>query len=373
MAMTLKFNSLIDNVYNSINKDPNIFEVFQLTYSGVEATYRIVDATLRIESTDPVVDDFFIDLNQETLQSLVTLIEVNTRYTAALITDFAGVAELSACTLIEREKNRLSDSHEKKFFIHTSFLWSLFKATAKELEVSDVNFTAGLRQMNILTAEDIFLDHWGRDYYNEGRLPEEGDFDYSRRVIRTIIRPKVNDFALEDILAQVLLFDGDPLVDVKVRTHPTAYTNDYTNGRMIDVGNVNEAQSRNRDFDVAVARMIGTVGVEEVDFLTLPGGFDVTIITDGRTIPLTDAEIRAHLDRYKASGKRYRLRFRFVVDEGDYGPVIEDETVASNIFEEGVVYKQFWLIRDDYRTTRDDFDNSRSIYPHAQEDHDENP
>jgi len=160
---------------------------------------------------------------------------------------------------------------------------------------------------------------------------------------------------------------------VKVRTHPTMYTNDFTNGRMIDFGNVTESQVRGRDFDIPVARMIGTVGVLEEDFLTLPGGLDVFIITEGGQIPLTTLEIEAEIERSKASGKRFRLRFISIFEEGDYGPVIEDDTLATNIFEEGVVYKQFWLIRDDFRTTRDDFDNSRSIYRHAQTDHDENP
>jgi len=373
MGMTAKFEDLLDNVYNSVNKDSNIFEVFRVTYSGVEATYTIENGFLRIQSTDPALDDFFLDLNQETFASLKTILEANPRYTVDAIPDFASVQDLNACSLIERDKNRLSDSHEKKFFIFTNFIWSLFRAVAKELQVSDDNFTAGLRQMNILTAEGIFLDHWARDYYNEARLPNESDFDYSRRVINTIIRPKINDFALEQILVDVLLFDGNPDRDVKVRTHPVMYTNDYHGGNMITFGVTNEPQSRARDFDVAQARMIGTVGVKDEDFLTLPGGFDVWIITEGGSIPLTDAEIRAHLDRYKAAGKRYRLRFLLLVDEGDYGPVIEDDTLATNIFEEGVVYKQFWLIRDDFRTTRDDFENSRSIYRHAQTDHDENP
>ena len=88
MGTTLKFNSLLDNVYNSINKDPDIFEVFRVSYDGVEAIYTIVDATFRIQSTDPVLDDLFIDLNQETLQSLVTLIEINPRYTVDLIASY---------------------------------------------------------------------------------------------------------------------------------------------------------------------------------------------------------------------------------------------------------------------------------------------
>ena len=92
MAVTAKFKKLLENVYNSLNKDPNIFEVFRITYSGVEATYTILDEFLRIQSTDPALDDFYIDLREETLQSLATIIDANVRYTVDLIPGFSTFA-----------------------------------------------------------------------------------------------------------------------------------------------------------------------------------------------------------------------------------------------------------------------------------------
>lgn len=373
MPVTEKFKSLIGNVYNSLNKDPDIFEVFRVTYSGVEARYTIIDEFLRIQSTDPALDDFYIDLRQETLQSLVTLIEANARYTVDLIAGFATFSNLNAATLIERNDHTLLDSHEKKFFIFTSFLWIFYKAIALDVQITDDNFVSALRQMNILTAEEIFEDHWARDYYNEVRLDGEEDFEYGRRTIENIIKPKINDLALEEILSMVLLADLNPAVTVHVRTHPLMVTNDFCNGKMIEFGVVTEPQARFRDFDVPVARMIGTVGVLNEDFLNLPGTFEVSIVTDGSKLPLTNAEIEEHIERYKASGKRFILKFPIIIDEGDVGPPVEDESLATNIFEEGVYYKSFWLIRDDFSHTRDDFDNSRRIYRHAQSDHDETP
>ena len=117
MGVTAKFRSLLKNVYKSFNKDERIQQLFQVTYSGAEAKYTIIDEFLRLQTSDPALDDFYIDLKQHTFQTLVDLIDANPRYTVNTVLDFVDFAALSATALIERNNHDLADDQQKRFFM----------------------------------------------------------------------------------------------------------------------------------------------------------------------------------------------------------------------------------------------------------------
>jgi len=360
MGVTAKFRSLLKNVYNSFNKDERIDQVFQITYSGVTAKYTIEDEFLRFQTSDPALDDLYIDLTLHTLQTLIDLIDANPRYSIITIPDFSGFAELSATSLIERENHDLSNDQQKRFFIFTNLLWVIFKAIAKEIQGAGDNFDSALRQMNILTAEDIFLDHWARDYYNEKRLEGESDYNYSRRTITTIIRPKINDIALELILIEILQFTTG---DVRVITDPLIYNSNYTPGRgMIDTP-VSENQINGRDFDNIVYRMIGGEGLED-PYSLRPGCFTVWIITNGECPAVDPTKVEDTLDRFKASGTCYTLRYLNITTGLVYAGATLDQQ-SGNVDDLGIYWSYSWIIRGDFSRVRGDFVLARKINFHA--------
>lgn len=360
MSVTAKFKSLLKNVYKSFNKDERIQQVFQVTYGGATAKYTIIDEFLRFQTSDPALDDFYIDLNQHTFQTLVDLIDANPRYTVNIVPDFPDFAELSATALIERDNHDLADDQQKRFFIYTNLLWVIFKAFAKEIQGSNDTFDSSLRQMNILTAEGIFLDHWARDYYNEKRLEGESDYDYSRRTINTIIRPKVNDIALELILIEVLQFT---LGNVRVITDPLIYNSNYTPGRGMFDTPVSETQINGKDFDNIVYRMIGGEGLDD-PYSLRPGCFTVWVLPNGECPAVNPIKVSETLDRFKASGTCYTLRYLNITTGLVYAGVTLDQE-SGNVADLGIYWSYSWIIRGDYSRVRGDFVLARKINFHA--------
>ncbi len=60
------------------------------------------------------------------------------------------------------------------------------------------------KQLYMHSAEEDWLDFWGRGYFGIDRYQGESDDDYSARVINEIVRPNQNNYALELIVLEAL-------------------------------------------------------------------------------------------------------------------------------------------------------------------------
>lgn len=78
----------------------------------------------------------------------------------------------------------------------TSALWTVLDAYASELTDADVNLVAALEQLYMNTADGEILDVWG-GYFGIPRKPDEEDPTYYARIVREVLRPRVNRFAIE--------------------------------------------------------------------------------------------------------------------------------------------------------------------------------
>ncbi len=360
IGSSLKFTRLLKNLYGSFNKDERIVQVFDITYGGLTANYTIVDDFLRLTTSGGSSDDFYIDLSTHTIQTLANEIASNTIYTVTTVSDFSTYADLNATSLIDRESQSLQDLQQKKFFIYTSILWIIFKAIAREFQDACDTSDSSLRQMNILTAEDIFLDHWARDYYNEARLEGEDDYDYSRRTIATIIRPKVNDIALELILEDILNFDSGT---VRVITDPLLNNANFTPGAgMIDPP-VSEDQLNNKDFDNILFRMIGGEGINN-PYTVNQGCFTVWILPAGDCIPVPNSDLLVAINRFRASGTCFTLRYLNISDDVTYSGATLDDLAGTGT-DVGIYWSYSWIIRGDFTKVRGDFNLGRRINFHA--------
>ncbi|MBT4131872.1 MAG: hypothetical protein HOE44_14275 [Candidatus Marinimicrobia bacterium] len=85
----------------------------------------------------------------------------------------------------------------------SSLVWALMNAYGDELSVALEQITESLDQMRITTASGEWLDYLGREWYACARVTGESDEDYSIRVIASILRPRVNNIALEDRILEV--------------------------------------------------------------------------------------------------------------------------------------------------------------------------
>lgn len=80
--------------------------------------------------------------------------------------------------------------------LFTTSLWALLDTYGSELNEAEVNLVAALDQLYMNTADGEILDVWS-SYFAVPRKPDEGDAAFYLRIVREVLRPRVNRYAIE--------------------------------------------------------------------------------------------------------------------------------------------------------------------------------
>lgn len=89
-----------------------------------------------------------------------------------------------------------ASSEEDKLQVFSTTLWALLDAYGAELNTAEANLIAALEQLYLNTADGEILDVWG-GYFGVARRADEGDTAYYQHIVREVLRPRVNRFAIE--------------------------------------------------------------------------------------------------------------------------------------------------------------------------------
>ncbi|MFL5900997.1 MAG: hypothetical protein ACJ75S_07335 [Solirubrobacterales bacterium] len=89
-----------------------------------------------------------------------------------------------------------ASSADDKLEVFTTSLWTLLDAYGSELDSADANLIAALEQLYMNTADGEILDVWGT-YFGVARRSGEDDETYYNHIVREVLRPRVNRFAIE--------------------------------------------------------------------------------------------------------------------------------------------------------------------------------
>lgn len=145
------------------------------------------------------------------------------------IIDMNGVAdalEAAGCQIVYRDlelAGRVADtliagagredtSNGDALRCYTSLLWALLDTFSASLEVADQTTKDALRQAYMHTAEGAWLDYWGGHYgiprtnhvQAGGIIGDiETDPQYLLRIVREVLRPRVNAIAIEEAILEL--------------------------------------------------------------------------------------------------------------------------------------------------------------------------
>lgn len=89
-----------------------------------------------------------------------------------------------------------ASSDDDRLQVFTTSLWTLLDAYGSELDSAEMNLIAALEQLYMETADAEFLDVWG-GYFGVARADGEDDAAYYAHIVREVLRPRVNRFAIE--------------------------------------------------------------------------------------------------------------------------------------------------------------------------------
>ena len=208
-----------------------------------------------------------IDLTQHTIGSLADEL-IAQGITVEYIDP--GLASLSAQVLITGSSGDQDQSNGDHIYGFTSLLWAYLSAVATELNLARCEIIQMLRQMEIPTAEDIWLDHLG-GYYKVPRLAGEPDSQYGPRIIAETLMPKGNNYAISKAIEHVTGQRCDVTDVVSAITAPARYYDEtYLYDGSIDHSGGGASGIYRCLFDVAVGfDLLGS---------SLPGGFSDQVI-----------------------------------------------------------------------------------------------
>lgn len=190
---------LLKELPDSFDKHSHPAPGISITYDGA-AFVTIFRQELRIHVEGGTGSDLAISLAGKTLTALATEIDMAVGYDATVSsTDGA----LPAISLIEVNNYPLTDG--SLFYCFTSLLWRVLLPISWVLyEGIDIQEQAAQQSASVWSAEGAWLDYWGELYGNARRRISESDMTFAVRIMRELLRPKLNALALEDIIAEDL-------------------------------------------------------------------------------------------------------------------------------------------------------------------------
>lgn len=184
--------TFLDALPMDLDKDPHGDTAFSVAYAGAGATASVAQQQLAFTVSGGSGESFVVDLQGKTLSAVVTEINGHVGFTATLIA--SGTAPAVGLVPVQQQ-NLFSNSILTRF---TSTLWTIIVPMVWALERSLTSITNGLQQMNLQTADGLWIDAWGELYGSILRLFNEADRAYAARILREVARWRLNEFSLQD-------------------------------------------------------------------------------------------------------------------------------------------------------------------------------
>lgn len=209
MKLTQK---LVGFLHRAFNRDAAEFLGLRLRYDG-GMTWRVEDTVLYTSVTGGSGAALEVDLTQYTLGELANYLSAQPGYSVP----FRVANELSllgARILLDSSGNqdKTNGDHLRAF---TSLTWAYLDANAVELKAAREQIYQMLRQMNVVTGENEWLDEIG-GYYNVRRRDGEIDSLYGPRIIEEVIRPRNNNKAIDIAISRATGGLPSRVVDVEI-------------------------------------------------------------------------------------------------------------------------------------------------------------
>ena len=357
------FNRLLEGLHKHYDKDADILQAFEISYvgAGTFAKYTIFDNEMRI-ITDVPSDNFRIDLDSLSILDLSNVINSHASYTATAPS--STHEDLTASSLIERNEHDINHPKEKRLMLHQSLTWDILKAFSSELSRSNLSIDEGLNQMNFQISEGVWADYWGQTIFGIARIPGESDFDYTRRVLSTILLIKVNNRAIENLLKELTTF-FEATTDIRIIDDPVFITSRGSR-RNFMLRDTEDCNSYPDQFgDLPVRRMLGDLNDDSNRSHTvLFATFSLYIImTPSQSLDMP--AIKEALKTFKAAGVNFNVIRKTTVDEAY--PGASEFTTEVDVLDEGQFWVPQWIITNNFSKITNDFASSKTLYSRATE------
>lgn len=176
----------LKNLHPAINKDPQAENSLYITSTGYH-TLVIKDGVLVVSDVGSY------DLASNTLSSLASILDALPTINCSVV----QFPQLSALTLIE---GKFETPVMLQSF--TSVLWQISMTLAKQFEAIDKNTTQAQFQITPDTASGAWLRNIG-EFYGVINQPNEPDILYSTRITDFSIGHRVNNIAIQKVLANL--------------------------------------------------------------------------------------------------------------------------------------------------------------------------
>lgn len=223
------FRRLINRLHRVFNRSPKNVQVMSVTFGCATCTIAVKDLTLTVTTPD---SSAAFGLDTRTLAQLRDDINASGLATVALIS--ADYGDLLARGLYEN----VYEAGETPYLDYPqSLLWAEMMAYGWALDDLSTNTELALRQLNMLTAIEGWLDDWG-NRFGVPRLQSESDTDYLARIKATVLLIKQNGRALEKLIRQAVGFRVDihnlgTVVDGVFLMNDLRYTMNTVNDRIM--------------------------------------------------------------------------------------------------------------------------------------------
>lgn len=194
----MKLRRLLNYLPSPYISEPLPLSAFSILYAGVDLQWEVTDSQLILTPYGPNVVIRLYNLSDFTIKTLTDEIASIQGYSIVGLS--SSLSKYSAKILL-KEVGVLSKGQNK---VHTtqSILPILMGSFGEELTVSENNINLIANELNILTADNFWLDIWG-SYFGIIRNYNELDSAYSLRIIKEILRPRVNAYAIENTIKDI--------------------------------------------------------------------------------------------------------------------------------------------------------------------------
>lgn len=361
---TAILQELLQNLNRVWNKDPRQRFILRVAYSGTTGKFSIRNGEFFSEGLSNPAEEVRIALEGLTVGQFATALGLLPGWSVST-PPAPSDASKAAILLLDVDAQDLFDpaslGHGGDVFGHSTTLWDMAKAWARQLKIAGDDMDNALAQMNFLTSEKPWVDYWGSTFYNVARVAGEADAKYARRTIHEIVALKCNRYAIQQFLIDILEVPAD---NIQVDDSPLFLLNDWNHSLMfgptefwteeVEPGEVNHRRM-----------LFPFAGIQY-------GCFFVWILTDDdEGLFYTSSEIDAIVHRIKAAGTCFHIIFRSTTEEVyDHRTRILEEVVDTEPIDEGLVYVRGWftmLAADGSGSDLGDFDKVM-IYAHAMEE-----
>jgi hypothetical protein len=180
------------------SKDPEPEPAISIESTAADTLITVASATIRLQAPSLMLDRT-IDCRGLTMADLVNAISGIFGFTASVISPSSVSAPAAA--LLDTSQN---PSVNNRFMRFTSTLWLVSMPIVWALEAAQANSIAADDQTMIKTASGQWVDLWGSYYGGLDRAVGELDRPYAERIIREVLRWRLNGIAIAQILYEDL-------------------------------------------------------------------------------------------------------------------------------------------------------------------------